>query len=517
MQRLRRATPIALALFLALVIGAFAGDNEGATFTLTSETTLRGVGPGETVSLEISGADLVGVRNLDVTIEVSDAANFDLSAATLSLGTEFSGFLGAEFPAQIETDTPNRARLGAAKPAALGAAVDGAGSFTLSVPTSADFTSGTQATVSVAIISIGPSASERDAFDSAALGLDVEINPPVSDPTLTAASATDVSVDFSSVGSGAAADGSDGEVSFGVSFADATGATSAGQAVTFTVNNAGAETVYVLGEGSVDAGGSLVVNAVTDSDGGASITLDAEGDKFAGSTSASVSASTSAPNSEGASLDLSADFSATWDVPVPAELASFAGEITADDEVFLQWTVTSQTNNLGWEVYRSTDNDVFERVSPLIAGEGTSDVFRTYEFVDGSPPAADVLYYYLRQLDLNGSASRSDVIQISLAPTSVEEQAIPLQSALLQNFPNPFNPETTILFDLSMESIVSLRVYDSTGQVVRTVVDEALPAGSYSRVWDGNNSSGARVGSGVYFYELRAGSFSSMKKMTLIQ
>jgi hypothetical protein len=185
--------------------------------------------------------------------------------------------------------------------------------------------------------------------------------------------------------------------------------------------------------------------------------------------------------------------------------------------VQLEWAVSSQTNNLGWEVYRSEDEDVFERVSGIISGDGTSDTFRSFSFLDAEAPAADVLYYYLRQIDLNGTATRSAVIEVLLAPTAVLEQALPLATALAQNYPNPFNPETTIHFDLAGETGVSLRVFDMTGQVVRTLVRGSLPAGSYTELWDGRNEMGMKVGSGVYFYELQAGSFSSKRKMTLLQ
>jgi hypothetical protein len=302
-------------------------------------------------------------------------------------------------------------------------------------------------------------------------------------------------------------------------FRDATGAAAAGQSITWTIGNSGAESIYILGTTATEvaAGASVTITATSAADGSTGLTLDAVGDKFAGSTSASVTAATSADNSEGASIALSVTYSVTWDVPVPAELASFAGEVVGEQGVSLQWAVASQTSNLGWEVYRSVDNQVFERVSPLISGEGTTDEFRQYAFLDEDVPGADVVYYYLRQIDLNGTASRSDVVEVALAATGVFEQSLPLTTALNQNYPNPFNPETTIQFDLAVESSVTLRVFDVTGQVVRTLVQGSMPAGSYVQLWDGRNERGARVGSGLYFYELKAGSFTSMKKMTLLQ
>ncbi len=105
------------------------------------------------------------------------------------------------------------------------------------------------------------------------------------------------------------------------------------------------------------------------------------------------------------------------------------------------------------------------------------------------------------------------------AQTAVLGGGLPLAAmALQQNYPNPFNPETNIRFELSEASDVMLVVYDLAGQVVRTLVgDQYLAAGVHKMVWDGRNTRGEQVGSGVYFYQLRAGSFTAIKKMTLLQ
>jgi hypothetical protein len=319
---------------------------------------------------------------------------------------------------------------------------------------------------------------------------------------------------FSAVGNGDVADGSAGEVTVGVTFSAPGG--DAGQDVSFAVTNNGAEMVYAVGASATEiaANSTIAVVVATDAGGSASITLDSEGDRQAGSTSVSVSASITAANSDGAVRDLSVTFDATWDVPVVAELAAFAGSVTPGLDVVLEWGVVSQTGNLGWEVFRSTDNVNFERVGNLVEGAGTSDEYLLYSFRDETAPAADVLYYYLNQVDLDGSSARSNVLEIVVSEAIV----LPTSMALLQNYPNPFNPETTITFDVSEESVVTLRIYDLTGQVVRTLVSgERFGAGQHQSLWDGRSESGLRVASGVYFYQLSTDSFTSMKKMTLLQ
>jgi hypothetical protein len=455
---------------------------------------------------------MVGVKQFDVTLEVSPAEAFDLTASSFVNDAKFTISPGVEFPAAGQVKS-GAAILGASSVSGSNAL----GTFTLTA--SSTMTTATTATITVVRVSLGPSSSARDVFETAALNLSVTVNPPappVTEPALDANSATDLSLDFSAVGTGNKADGSDGEATFSVLFTDASGAAAAGQTITWNITNNGAQPVFLLGTTvvQINAGASRSASSATGADGTATVVFDSEGDKSAGSTSLSVTASTSAPNSEGTSRDLSVAFSATWDVPVPAELASFAGQVTPDKEVLLQWSVVSQSNNLGWEVYRSTDKVRFEKIGEMILGAGTTDELMSYSFIDRDYPAVEALYYYLKQTDLSGHTARSNVIEVLLAPVRV----LPTANVLRQNFPNPFNPETTISFDLREGAVVELSIYDAAGQHVRTLAcGQSLSAGSYSYTWDGLSDSGAKAGSGVYLYHLKSGEFTSVKKMALLK
>jgi hypothetical protein len=94
---------------------------------------------------------------------------------------------------------------------------------------------------------------------------------------------------------------------------------------------------------------------------------------------------------------------------------------------------------------------------------------------------------------------------------------LPEDFELHQNFPNPFNPETSIRFGLPAATYVSLTVYNTLGQQVSVLADAPYPAGRHTIVWDGRNCSGVKVASGVYFYRLEAGSFNETKKMLLVK
>ena len=95
--------------------------------------------------------------------------------------------------------------------------------------------------------------------------------------------------------------------------------------------------------------------------------------------------------------------------------------------------------------------------------------------------------------------------------------ALPQTFALHANWPNPFNPQTTIGFDLPRAGAVELKIFDVLGQSVQTLVAEVLPAGGHQVVWDGLDGMGARVGSGVYFYRLQAGEEVQIRRMLLLK
>ncbi len=94
---------------------------------------------------------------------------------------------------------------------------------------------------------------------------------------------------------------------------------------------------------------------------------------------------------------------------------------------------------------------------------------------------------------------------------------LPFRFELSQNYPNPFNPITTIKYNLPERSHVTIEVYNSLGQKVRTLVNREESAGSYTITWNGTNSSGKSVSTGVYLYRFQAGNYVESKKMLLLR
>lgn len=110
-----------------------------------------------------------------------------------------------------------------------------------------------------------------------------------------------------------------------------------------------------------------------------------------------------------------------------------------------------------------------------------------------------------------------DDLEIMGAVDVADPSAPALATKLNANYPNPFNPETTISYSVKNAGPVSIEIYNVKGQVVKTLVSESKASGNYSVVWNGHDNNNQAVSSGVYFYKMNAGQYSSSKKMILMK
>ena len=113
--------------------------------------------------------------------------------------------------------------------------------------------------------------------------------------------------------------------------------------------------------------------------------------------------------------------------------------------------------------------------------------------------------------------TRLQVVKKAVVSVGDDESGTPAIFDLSQNYPNPFNPSTTIRYQLPAHGVVTLRVFDLLGREIATILNGAQVAGSYQVRWDGKNASGESVASGVYIYQLRAGTSVLTRKMILMK
>ncbi len=208
---------------------------------------------------------------------------------------------------------------------------------------------------------------------------------------------------------------------------------------------------------------------------------------------------------------------------LPVELTSFSAECRTES-VELKWTTATEVNNYGFSVERRVKSEerasmvrqnspqaalgmTWEKIA-FVQGHGNSNSPKSYFFTDNLALARDLnlnrLEYRLKQIDFDGAYEYSDVVEVKIET--------PTEFKLAQNFPNPFNPSTTINYQLSASSHVTLKVFDVLGREVATLVDEFKTAGTYNSTFSTLRSS---FSSGVYFYQLKAGGFVQTKKFIL--
>lgn len=186
---------------------------------------------------------------------------------------------------------------------------------------------------------------------------------------------------------------------------------------------------------------------------------------------------------------------------VPVELSSFNYKITGP-YIELNWKTATETNNKGFEIQRSADSEDWAVVD-FVNGFGTTTKSHNYIYLDKDPYKGKS-FYRLVQQDFDGTQKIYDPIEVIFN--------LPVDFALEQNFPNPFNPATRIKYNIGKDANVNLTIYNALGQKVKTLVNEFKPAGQYEVSFNGDGLS-----SGIYIAKIESAGFTKMIKMSLLK
>ncbi|MCA0388433.1 MAG: T9SS type A sorting domain-containing protein [Bacteroidetes bacterium] len=184
---------------------------------------------------------------------------------------------------------------------------------------------------------------------------------------------------------------------------------------------------------------------------------------------------------------------------VPVEFTSFSAT-SQNGKVNLAWETASETNNKGFEVQRSLDNQNFSNVG-YVTGKGTTTKTSSYAFTDDFSVSGKV-YYRLKQIDFDGTSAFSNTIEV--------ESNMITGFELFQNYPNPFNPSTSINFTVSESGLATLKIFSVTGEEVANLFSQSVEKGTVYTV----NFNAANLNSGVYFAQLSQG--NNVKNIKLI-
>ncbi len=194
---------------------------------------------------------------------------------------------------------------------------------------------------------------------------------------------------------------------------------------------------------------------------------------------------------------------------IPVELTFFNATVSGNN-VNLSWQTATETNNRGFEVQRSNvrsqkskiGNQKWEKIG-FVAGNGTTAQPETYSYVDNNVTLG-IYSYRLKQIDFDGTFKYSKIVEMNVN--------VPSQFTLSQNYPNPFNPTTTIDYSITKDGNVSLKVYNTLGQQIASLVNGNLKAGEYHLTFDASE-----LASGIYYYRLDSDSKMLVKKMILLK
>ncbi len=191
---------------------------------------------------------------------------------------------------------------------------------------------------------------------------------------------------------------------------------------------------------------------------------------------------------------------------LPVELVSFTTELS-DGKVTLRWKTATEQNNHGFEIERNAVRPgqrmpLWETLG-FVQGSGTSIVAHEYSYTD-TRLSSSSYRYRLKMIDNDGAFKYSATIEAEIG--------VPLDYSLSQNFPNPFNPSTTIEYALPEAGHVRLHIYSVTGQLVHSLVNQVQEPGYHSV-----NFPGSSLASGMYIYRLSVNNRTIQKKMLLMK
>ncbi len=216
------------------------------------------------------------------------------------------------------------------------------------------------------------------------------------------------------------------------------------------------------------------------------------------------------------------------DLSLPVELTSFTASVE-DGAVQLNWVTESEVNNQGFEIWRALEKEgTYQRIAdytthPELKGQGNSTLRHEYRYTDQTVTSGHVYWYKLADVDVTGKRTFHGPISVSIYQGNLTtiSSNIPRTVHLYPNFPNPFNPSTTLKFDIPLltegPAEVQLAIYNSLGQKVATLFHGFLNAGTYQVQWDGKDARGNKVQSGIYFAMLQTGFNTRTIKLVLMK
>lgn len=210
------------------------------------------------------------------------------------------------------------------------------------------------------------------------------------------------------------------------------------------------------------------------------------------------------------------------DVTLPVELATFNVAVTDNKLVSVTWATQSETDMNAFRVLRNEAKDASTAIVVGQRAATNTSVYTEYQFEDGDVNEGETYYYWIESVDHANNSTLSNAVSITVRiAKDPEDEFIPgaAEKYGITNYPNPFNPETKIIFNLKQDAYnAELEIYNILGQKVRTINVGHISAESNEGImWNGTSDNGDEVSSGVYLFKLNAGSKTYIRKGTLLK
>jgi len=201
------------------------------------------------------------------------------------------------------------------------------------------------------------------------------------------------------------------------------------------------------------------------------------------------------------------------DPTLPVVLSSFTAVLTAQNYVQLNWITESETNMLGFRVYRSETSELSDAVliTPIMIGATNTSSTQHYSVTDNEVVVGTTYNYWLESVDMGPSTFHGPQTVTVEGPTT---PTLPAVTQLGNAYPNPFRASTNINLAVKEGETATVTIYNILGQVVRTY---NKTQGSHTINWDGRDARGNACGSGIYFYKLSSPSMNQTKKMVIVK
>ncbi|MCB5251685.1 MAG: T9SS type A sorting domain-containing protein [Candidatus Cloacimonadaceae bacterium] len=215
---------------------------------------------------------------------------------------------------------------------------------------------------------------------------------------------------------------------------------------------------------------------------------------------------------------VSAPFEISTDT-LPVELSSFTAAVTGQNTVRISWVTQSESNLYGYYIYRGSSSElsVSSLISDLIAPANTPSQ-NYYVYMDNEISESGEYYYWLYSQEIDGSGTYHGPIFVQVEMDAGQGlPAIPLHTGLRNIYPNPFNPSTTISYQLEDSGQADISIYNARGQKVQSYSRHHATPGYFNLLFDGKDTSGSSLSSGVYHVVMISGKQVSNQKIVLLK